>query len=174
VNIVVVERSFEQPVSFDELADKERQVGWCLEQHRVKPVVSYLSADRRIMLCVYEAPDADSVRETQSRGELPFDHIWSCEGFGNGLPLASTQAETVVVQRQFDPPITLAFLDEYAQRAAGCMRLYRVRHEYAGLSSCGKRQFCLFTAPDTEAVRHVGRDSGSEGFRTWKASIHPA
>jgi hypothetical protein len=174
MSVVVVERSFGEAALFEELEAAEGAVSWCLKQYDVRPIVSYLSADGLRMLCIYEAPDAEAVKGTQDRGDLPYDHIWSSTFFGNGLVMAPGGRETVVTQRAFEPPVGESTLKEMAMANAGCMRLYRVDHEYAALSLDGRRQFCLHSAPDTEAVRTANRVAKVEGFATWKASVHPA
>lgn len=74
--IAVVERSFETPVSFDDIQAIEDESASCLTLHRVTFLTSYFSADRRRMLCLYEAPDVESVRIANRQAGLPFDCIW--------------------------------------------------------------------------------------------------
>lgn len=77
MELVVVERTFSESVDFEAIEAMEARVGWCLEQHRVRFLRSYLSNDGRRMLCLYEAPDAESVREVNRIGGLPFDSVWT-------------------------------------------------------------------------------------------------
>lgn len=78
---VIVERLFDEPESFDDLQAQEDRFAWCLEQHRVKFIRSYFSNDRRRMVCEYEAPDAETVREVQRTAAMPFERIWTAEVF---------------------------------------------------------------------------------------------
>ena len=78
---VVVERSFDQAVDLEQVQALEDAVAWCLEEYRVQFVRTVFSSDRRRMLCLYRAPDAESVRRTQEQGNLPFDSIWPCDHF---------------------------------------------------------------------------------------------
>ena len=78
---VIVERSFDQPETFDDIQAREDRFAWCLEQHHVKFIRSYFSKDRRRMICEYEAPDAESVRDVQRTANLPFDRIWTAKVF---------------------------------------------------------------------------------------------
>jgi hypothetical protein len=78
---VIVERSFERPESFDDIQSLESRFAWCLEQHRVRFIRSYFSKDRLRMICEYEAPDAESVREVQRTAGLPFERIWTATIF---------------------------------------------------------------------------------------------
>jgi hypothetical protein len=77
VETIVVERTFSEPVRFEEIQSLEDRGAWCLEMHGVRFLKTYFSADRRRMLCVYEAPDAESVRLAQTKAKMPFDRVWT-------------------------------------------------------------------------------------------------
>lgn len=74
---IIVERSFDEAVEFEALQARGEKISWCLEQHRIRFVRSYLSSDKKRMICVYEAPDAESVRIANRQAELPFDCVWT-------------------------------------------------------------------------------------------------
>lgn len=76
---VLVERTFEEPVAFEDLQAREQAAGWCLRTHRVRFAQSFLSADRTRMLCLYQAPDAESVRLAQREAAMPVDAVWAFE-----------------------------------------------------------------------------------------------
>jgi hypothetical protein len=77
VAYVFVERTFEVPVEYDDLQRCEQAAGSCFELHKVRFIRSYLSSDKQRMLCLYEAPDAESVRMANRQGNLPFDRAWA-------------------------------------------------------------------------------------------------
>ena len=74
--LVLVERSFAAPVTFAEIQALEDGGARCLERHRVRFARTYFAADRRRMICVYRAPDAESVRLAQKTTGMPFDGVW--------------------------------------------------------------------------------------------------
>jgi hypothetical protein len=74
---VVVERTFEQPVDIEALQASEDNSHWCLEAHNVRFIQSFISPDRKRAICVYEAPDAESVRIVNTTTKIPFDKVWS-------------------------------------------------------------------------------------------------
>lgn len=80
---IIVERSFEEPMSLERyhrlLAEEDPS---CLEIRRVTYLGSYLSEDGRRMLCVYEAPDAASVRSANEAAHQPFDRVWPATALG--------------------------------------------------------------------------------------------
>ena len=79
---VIVERSFSEPLEFAQLQALEERFAWCLEQHDVRFLHTYLSKDGRRMVCVYQAPDAEAVRKSQRQAGLPFDQVWTAQVFG--------------------------------------------------------------------------------------------
>jgi hypothetical protein len=74
---VVVEREYEKPMSDEDLAASKRRAGPCFELRRVTHLGMYLSKDRRRAICVYDAPDAASVREAHEQENIPYARIWS-------------------------------------------------------------------------------------------------
>lgn len=75
---VVVTRAFDEPASLDAVQAREDAAAHCLETHRVRYLQTFFSNDRRRMVCVYQAPDAESVRLAQHQAGMPVDEIWSC------------------------------------------------------------------------------------------------
>ena len=74
---VLVTRSFEDPVELQDIQAIEDAGAWCLETRDVRFIRTYFSADRKRMVCLYEAPDAESVRQAQREAGVPFDDAWS-------------------------------------------------------------------------------------------------
>ena len=74
---VLVERNFAEPVRLEDIQAIEDAGAWCLETHRVNFVRTFFSLDRRRMLCLYRAPDAESVRLAQREAGMPVAAVWS-------------------------------------------------------------------------------------------------
>lgn len=74
---VLVSRAFDAPMVFEELQAQEDVQAWCLQSYRVRFLQSLVSLDRRRMLCLYAAPDAEAVRHAQRGAGLPFEKIWT-------------------------------------------------------------------------------------------------
>lgn len=77
LEVVVVERSFEEPADLERLQEMENRAAFCLAAHRVTFVRTLFSADKKRMICVYTAPDAEAVRVAQRQAGLPFDRVWA-------------------------------------------------------------------------------------------------
>ena len=74
---VIVERSFEEPVTLQEIQDIEDAGVACLDVRDVRFIQTFFSADQKRMICLYEAPDAESVRQAQREAGVPFNDVWA-------------------------------------------------------------------------------------------------
>ena len=79
---IIVERTFEKPLTQEELKATEGRMAPCLDLYRVRWIRSYWSAERRRMICEYDAPDAASVKSVQREAEAKFDRIWTADVLG--------------------------------------------------------------------------------------------
>lgn len=85
---VLVERSFIEPVMLEQIQSIEDAAGGCLKAHQVTFVRTFFSVDGRRMLCLYKAPDAESVRLAQREAAMPMTAVWAFERIGpDTLPL---------------------------------------------------------------------------------------
>ena len=78
---VLVSRKFEEPVAFEDVQATEHASASCLLTHRVQRVRTYLSADRRRMVSLYQAPDAESVRLALQAASIPVERVWAFRRF---------------------------------------------------------------------------------------------
>lgn len=74
---VLVQRRFDEPVTFESLQATEEANAWCLEAHDVRFLRTFFSRDRTRMLCLYQAPDAEAVRLAQRQAGMPLDAVWA-------------------------------------------------------------------------------------------------
>ena len=81
---VVVERSFAEPVTVEALQAIEDAAAGCMELHRVTFLRTFFSLDCRRMLCLYQAPDAESVRLAQRQAGMPLERVWACRHYTLG------------------------------------------------------------------------------------------
>ena len=73
---LVMERTFDEPMSDADLARMGERLGPCLQDHSVQWLRSYLSNDRRRMICTFQAADAESVRMAYRTAGYPFEQVW--------------------------------------------------------------------------------------------------
>ena len=79
---VVVERTFAEPVDYETIQAVEDEHAWCLEKYRITYVQTFFSSDRKRMICVYEAPDAEAVRAANRVAGMPFERIYTASVHG--------------------------------------------------------------------------------------------
>jgi hypothetical protein len=83
---LIVEHSYDPPLTDEEHERAARRLDPCLEAHGARWLSSYLSHDRRRMICEFEAPDAEAVRTSMRSAEVSFDRVWSAEVYRLGEP----------------------------------------------------------------------------------------
>lgn len=74
---VVVERELEEPLDLELLREKRDTLVACMRAHDVSLQQSFVAPDGKRMICVYQAPDAESVKlALRSGGVLSFETAW--------------------------------------------------------------------------------------------------
>jgi hypothetical protein len=92
---------------------------------------------------------------------------------GAGL-IARPAMVAVVVEREFEQPVSAADLHAGVKAGRWCLDLYRVRPSLHYLATDGSRCACVLEAPDAEAVRMAMRTLPTvPPKRVWPATIHP-
>ena len=78
---IIVEYLFETPVTDEQLAASAKRFDPCLEVRNGAWRRSSVSRDRLRMVCEFEAPDADSVREALRSSGTAFAAVWTADVF---------------------------------------------------------------------------------------------
>jgi hypothetical protein len=79
---IIVERSFEPPISQEDLSAAMQRIGGCVDLYGVRYIRSRISTDRRRSFCEFEAADAQSVRDVQIAAQAPFVRVWAADIVG--------------------------------------------------------------------------------------------
>jgi hypothetical protein len=140
MELVLVERSFDQPMSFEDVQKLEDEGSWCFDAYKVRFLKTLCSRDRRRMLCLYEAPDAEAVRLAEDRARVPYDRIWTCSRLQSNASIVHVAAkEYVVVEREFPSPVTAEFFSDAFKRATWCLDLHRATYVESYLGGNGMK-----------------------------------
>jgi hypothetical protein len=75
----MVDKIFEQPLSDKEIELSFSQLTPCLNQYGVRWLQSFLSKDRKRMLCTFEAADAESLRMAHHIASVDYEKIWATD-----------------------------------------------------------------------------------------------
>jgi hypothetical protein len=78
---VMVEHVFTEPFTDERYAFFSKKLDPCLQVRNGAWRRSSLSSDRLRMVCEFEAPDAESVREACRLSGVPFERVWAAEVF---------------------------------------------------------------------------------------------
>lgn len=75
---IILEHRFEgRPFDVDRYNTAQQRNAACLELHGVRHVVSYVTPNRERMICVFEARDAEAVRQTARQLGYRYDSVWT-------------------------------------------------------------------------------------------------
>ena len=74
---VIAELQFAVPITLADIAMLETSCTWCREMHRVELVQLFVARNRKRVVLVFRAPDAESVREVCRRVALPVERLWT-------------------------------------------------------------------------------------------------
>jgi len=76
---MIVEYVFNPAATEEELDQMAEQLDPCLEGRDVRFVQSFISLDRTRRICIFEAPDAELVREGYRTAGVRFERVWAAE-----------------------------------------------------------------------------------------------
>src|SRR5678815_1124418 len=173
MELVLVERRFDSPIRFEDILALEIAGASCHQTRSVRFRKSFFSYYHRRMLCLFEAPDAESVRDAESQARVPFKRAWTCTHLQGFHPtVAPPSAEYVVVERLFPEAVTSEFVSNALRKSGWCLDLHGAEYVESFLGSDGHRMVCLFRAPDAEAVRRANQQGGVPYTEVWTASVH--
>lgn len=163
MNHVILERQFEPSLSPEDFEQMARDTAKCLPLYRIEWRESLMSKDGSRLLCRFEAPDAESVRQVtrdpRARSKIAWTgtvHDTGREGLAN-----------VVVARRFDEPADVAALQAIEDAHADCLERRHVTFLRTFVSSDRSRMLCLYLAPDAESVREAQREAKMPLERVW-------
>ena len=81
---LILEKEFEAPFTPEAHDGEAERLDPCLEAHGVRWLRSYLSLDRRRMICEFEAADAEAVRSSFRSAGVTFARVWPAEQYFPG------------------------------------------------------------------------------------------
>ena len=83
---LIVQYSFDTPLSDEALRAAFDALKPCLEVRGIRRLRSWLADDRRRMICEYQATDAQTVREAYLSAGVGYAQIWPGQLFEFGPP----------------------------------------------------------------------------------------
>ena len=77
--VIVVEQVFDPPLTDEEHGRIGARIDKCAQMRNARWMRSYLSDDRKRMVCEFEAPDAQSVRDAYHSAGVAVERVWRSE-----------------------------------------------------------------------------------------------
>ncbi len=78
MTLIIIESSFDPPLTEDEFLEKVAdRVNPCLDEREARWVTSYMAVDGRRRVCVFEAKDAEAIRQAYRLSGVKFDRVWA-------------------------------------------------------------------------------------------------
>jgi hypothetical protein len=77
--LIIVESVFDPPITEEEFDRRAAEVAPCLDERHATWVTSYMALDRRRRVCVFEARDAEAVRQAYRMSGVKFERVWAAE-----------------------------------------------------------------------------------------------
>lgn len=74
---LIVEYTFNPPATDADFKSAEAKLGPCLAERHCEWIHSYVSADRRRRFCVFQAADAETLRQAYRTAGVAFEKIWN-------------------------------------------------------------------------------------------------
>ena len=175
MSIVIVETLADTPLTPENPTETDYQILDCLGARMGTWKYSLLSSDRLRMLCVFEAPDAESVRESYAKAGGAFDRIWSAQRLTPATPPQTNGAALQVIESVYPEAVTpdqwqatqdslqAYFVEQGAEPGVVWVKSY--------LSLNRARGFCELYAPDAEVIQAGYRQVGVPFHRVWSAKV---
>lgn len=170
--IVIVETLSDTPLTPDEPTDNDYQLLSCLEERSGQWRYSLLSRDRLRMICTFEAPDAETVRESYRRTNVPFNQVWSGSILKPDSSPVAKNAQTLTVWEGVYPggitedqwqSITQAVLPLYTEHGVEWVQSY--------VASDRSRIVCELNTAHPDALNTVHQQIGVSLNRVWPAMM---
>jgi len=180
MSIVVAERTMPGPYTAEQIRADILGRSWCNDLYGITHCGSLLAPQIDRVVCIYRAPDAESVRSASGRVSVPYDRVWSATLHGPVGPEPLTRQapsgtipgdSVIVVRREFDAPVRFEDLESKEEERAWCFETYGVRFLQTLFSLDRRRMLCCYAAPDAETVRTLQRDGGMPFEEIWRAEL---
>lgn len=170
--IVIVETLSDSPLTPEEPTETDLRVLNCLTERHSTWRYSLLSSDRLRMLCTFEAPDAESVRESYRKGGGGFKRIWTAQVI---TPDDTQPQPNETILKVFEGTYPNGLTEEDWNEVNQQILPFYAEHEVEWVQSyvsLDRRQFVgELNVSDAEVIRETYRKFGISCDRVWSAMV---
>lgn len=163
---VLVERKYGEPLTDEILRRNLEQALSCLDLHHVEWQHSFLSPDRRELICHFKARDAESVRLALQQAGAQRGLAWS--GTVHDAPGATEPFDGgILVCRSASEPTRFETTGTTGSAEVLSLSTHRVSLLRCYVSKDRRRMLGVYRAADAEAVRLALRDDSATCESVW-------
>ncbi|MBW4577585.1 MAG: DUF4242 domain-containing protein [Aphanothece sp. CMT-3BRIN-NPC111] len=172
MTLIVKESSYDPPLTEAEMQEADERALPCLQERGVEWCFSWLGCDRSRMICIFEAPDAESVRESLRKAKVQFERIWAAEIRKPEAPAPiENDSTTLAVVEGTYPPLTEDDWNAGHNLILPCYQERGVQWIRSLVSLDRRRTICEVQTPDPEAICESYSRTGIPFERVWTAEI---
>ncbi|MBE9169323.1 DUF4242 domain-containing protein [Pleurocapsales cyanobacterium LEGE 06147] len=156
MSLVIVETTTEQSITPEVLKEVDARMLPCLEERNTKWRYSLLSSDRHRMICTFDAPDAESVRQAYRKGGGMYSRIWAGEIVApEGIQPQQNETILKVFEGTYPDGFTEEDWNEANQYILPCYAERGIEWVRSYISLDRTRVICELNAPDAETIREA-------------------
>ena len=172
MSLITVKTTADRPITAEMLNDDGARVFPCLEARNARWQYSLLSSDRDRMICTFEAPDSESVRQAYRQANVGFSKIWTAQVIEpEGVPPVWNEPILKVLEGSYPNGFTDEDWKEAHRLILSCDRDRDIEWVRSYVSLDKTRVVCELNAPDAEVIREVYRQAGILCDRVWSAEV---
>jgi hypothetical protein len=169
--LVIVETLSDFPLTPEKPTDTDYRVLNCLAERNSTWRYSLLSPDRLRMICTFNAPDAESVREAYRKGGGFFSRVWRGELIKpEGIQPQHNLSRLKVIEGTYSP-IAPEEWHELSKKTLSCYAERNIEWIQSYISNDRTRIICELNAPDAESVRKAQHRVNIPFDRVWSAML---
>ncbi|MEG4056901.1 MULTISPECIES: DUF4242 domain-containing protein [unclassified Microcoleus] len=170
MSLIKVETVADRPITAEMLADT--RVLDCLGARNGTWRYSLLSADRHRMICTFEAPDAESVRQAYRQADVGFTKVWTAQVIEpEGVPPVWNEPILKLLEGSYPNGFTDEEWNEALRLILPCYQERGIEWVRSYASQDKTRVLWELNAPDAEVIREAHGKAGIPFDRVWSAEV---
>lgn len=172
MSLVVVETLSETPLYPEKPTESDFRTLDCIAERNGQWRYSLVSSDRHRMICTFEAPDTESIRESYRRGGTFFSRMWSGQVVTPDHA-SSSRTEGALTVVEYTRPEGCDREESADDLISGLPLIHQSGAEwiYAYVSSDRERVICEMNTPDVAGIRVAHRQANWLCDRVWSAIV---
>lgn len=179
MSLVIIEQEFSSPLTADDIVRPAEKTRTCMELHGAHPRRHYLAHGGLHCMCVFDAPDAESVRSAYRLADSNLPRgIWAATvhpehvaDSGEAPMLQNPDFKFVLVERIFTDPVSYAEIRDAEDIGADSGKNRAIHYLRSYFSSNRKKMVCVYGAVDVELVLAVNRRARMPFERAWSVEL---